>query len=58
MIDPAPIATFLVFVSAVLLLGLVAAVAGVTVALRETRRDRQQRSETIPTYYGRLHFAH
>ena len=26
--------------------------------LRETRRDRKARHESIPTYYGRLHFAH
>jgi hypothetical protein len=58
LIDPTAITTFLVFAVSVLVLGLVAGVAGVTVALRETRRDRQQRHETIPTYYGRLHFAH
>ena len=28
------------------------------VALRETRNDRMARRESIPTYYGRLHFAH
>lgn len=58
MIDSTAITTFLLFVSGVLLLGLVAGVTGVTFALRETRRDRQARSETIPAYYGRLHFAH
>jgi len=58
MIDPTPITTFLVFASAVLAVGFLALVACLTVGLRETRHDRQQRSETIPTYYGRLHFAH
>jgi hypothetical protein len=40
----------------------VAAVAIAAVALpatlRVTRSDRQARHESIPTYYGRLHFAH
>jgi hypothetical protein len=58
MIDPTPITTFLIFASAVLAVGLVATIAGLTLVLRETRHDRQQRHESIPAYYGRLHFAH
>ena len=55
LIDPTAAITLLVVVG-------IAAVAMAAVALpaslRETRRDRQSRHESIPTYYGRLHFAH
>jgi len=39
---------------AVVVLGIVA----LPPALRESRRDRVARRESIPAYYGRLHFAH
>ena len=48
-----------------LVVGGIAAVAAVALAavalpatLRVTRRDRHDRRESIPAYYGRLHFAH
>jgi hypothetical protein len=52
------VAPYLAFVGVVLLVGLVAVLAAAPVALREARRDRRARRESIPTYYGRLHFAH
>ena len=58
MIDPTPITTYLVFACAVLGLGFVVSLAVLTMALRETRHDRKDRHESIPAYYGRLHFAH
>ncbi|MGF9754153.1 hypothetical protein AAII07_03045 [Microvirga sp. 0TCS3.31] len=48
---------YLAFVGTVMVLGLVLALAVAPVALRETRTDRKARRESIPTYYGRLHFA-
>ncbi|MCF6376956.1 hypothetical protein L2K70_05015 [Nocardioides KLBMP 9356] len=36
----------------------VLAIVALPPALRESRRDRVARQESIPTYYGRLHFAH
>jgi hypothetical protein len=51
-------ALYLSFAGVALLVGLIATLAVAPVALRETRRDRQARRESIPTYYGRLHFAH
>jgi hypothetical protein len=33
------------------------AAVAVPATLRETRSDRVARRESIPTYYGRLHFA-
>jgi positive regulator of sigma E activity len=52
------IAPYLSFLGMVLLVGLVTVLAVAPLALRETRRDRRARHESIPTYYGRLHFAH
>ena len=52
------VAPYLAFVGMVLLVGLVTLLAVAPLALRETRRDRRARRESIPTYYGRLHFAH
>ena len=36
----------------------VLAAVALPAVLRGTRRDRQVRHESIPAYYGRLHFAH
>ncbi|MBD3948082.1 hypothetical protein [Nocardioides ganghwensis] len=52
------LAPYLSFVGVVLLVGLVTVLAVAPVAVREARRDRRARHESIPTYYGRLHFAH
>jgi hypothetical protein len=56
--DTTAVALYLSFVGVVLLVGLVAVLSVAPLALRETRRDRRARHESIPTYYGRLHFAH
>lgn len=56
--DLSATATYLSFAGAVLLVGLVTVLAAAPVVLRETRGDRKARRESIPTYYGRLHFAH
>ncbi len=57
LIDPTLVIGLLVVVG----LAAVAAVALAAVALpptlRSTRRDRRARHESIPSYYGRLHFA-
>jgi signal transduction histidine kinase len=58
LLDPAAAYTLLVVVVAAALAVVVLVAATMTVALRETRRDRVARHESIPTYYGRLHFAH
>ena len=58
MIDSAPITTYVVFLCAVLTIGLPVGLALMTMAFRETRSDRIARHESIPAYYGRLHFAH
>ncbi|PKH44387.1 hypothetical protein SAMN05192575_102460 [Nocardioides alpinus] len=55
--DPtAAIALLVVVVIAALAAVALAAVA-LPSTLRVTRRDRQARHESIPAYYGRLHFA-
>lgn len=49
---------YLAFAGTVIVLGLVLVLAVAPVALREARSDRKARRESIPAYYGRLHFAH
>ena len=49
---------YLAFAGPVIVLGLVVVLAVAPLALRETRSDRRSRHESIPAYYGRLHFAH
>lgn len=49
---------YLAFAGTVIVLGLVVVLAVAPLALRETRSDRRSRHESIPAYYGRLHFAH
>lgn len=56
-LDPTVVIPLLVVGVAALAAVVLAAVA-VPAALRETRLDRQTRHESIPAYYGRLHFAH
>lgn len=57
LIDPAAV-TFLLAVVTLAVLAVVVLVAtSLPGALRLTRRDRVARRESIPTYYGRLHFA-
>ncbi|SEB46043.1 hypothetical protein SAMN04489844_0156 [Nocardioides exalbidus] len=50
--------TLLVVVGIAALAAIAMAAVAVPATLRETRRDRVSRRESIPTYYGRLHFAH
>jgi hypothetical protein len=56
--DSTAITTYLVFVGVVSALALVLASVVLTLAFRETRRDRIARHESIPAYYGRGYFAH
>ncbi|HEX5918466.1 MAG TPA: hypothetical protein VFY76_11460 [Nocardioides sp.] len=57
-IDPTAVIALLVLVGTAALAALVLAAVAVPATLRETRLDRVARHESIPTYYGRLHFAH
>ena len=57
LLDSTAAGLYLAFVGTVIVLGLALALAVAPVALRETRTDRKARRESIPTYYGRLHFA-
>ena len=57
LIDTSAVITLLVVVGIAALAAVALAAVAVPDALRETRRDRQARHESIPTYYGRLHFA-
>lgn len=56
-IDPAAALTFLVIVGIAALAAVAMAVATLPATLAVTRRERLRRHESIPTYYGRLHFA-
>ncbi len=58
LLDPIAAIALLVLVGLAALAALVLALVAVPPALRETRGDRIARRESIPTYYGRLHFAH
>jgi hypothetical protein len=58
LIDPTAVTVLLVVVgvTALVVVGLLA--ASLVVGVRGARRDRLARHESIPAYYGRLHFAH
>jgi hypothetical protein len=58
LIDTSAVVTLLVLVGIAALAAITMAAIAVPATLRETRRDRVSRRESIPTYYGRLHFAH
>jgi hypothetical protein len=58
LLDPTAVITLLVVVGIAALAAVALAAVALPAALRETRRDRQTRRESIPAYYGRLHFAH
>ena len=58
LLDPVAAIALLVLVGVAALAALVLALVAVPPALRETRSDRIARRESIPAYYGRLHFAH
>lgn len=57
-IDSSAVLTLLVVTGIAALAAVVLAVAVLPAALRATRSDRMARHESIPAYYGRLHFAH
>jgi hypothetical protein len=56
--DPTVAIALLVVVGIAAVAAIVLAAVAVPATLRETRSDRMARRESIPTYYGRLHFAH
>lgn len=58
LIDPAAVISLMVVVGLAALAALTMAAVALPATLRTTRSDRQARRESIPTYYGRLHFAH
>lgn len=58
LLDPTPVLVFFVVVLAVAAVALALVAVALPEALRSTRRDRLARRESIPAYYGRLHFAH
>jgi hypothetical protein len=58
LIDPTAVITLLVVVGIAALAAIALAAVAIPATLRETRTDRRGRHESIPTYYGRLHFAH
>lgn len=58
LIDPAAVITLLVVVGIAAVAAIAMAAVVLPATLRVTREDRQARRESIPAYYGRLHFAH
>ena len=58
LLDPTAITVLLVVVGLAALASLVLVAVALPAALRSTRADRVTRHESIPAYYGRLHFAH
>jgi hypothetical protein len=58
LIDPTAVTFLLVVVGIAALAAVVLAAVALPATLRVTRRDRRARRESIPAYYGRLHFAH
>ena len=57
-IDSTAALTLLVITGIAALAAVVMALAVLPGTLRVTRSDRMARHESIPAYYGRLHFAH
>lgn len=58
LIDPTAVLTLLVVVGVAVLAAVVMAAVALPSTLSVTRRERKSRHESIPAYYGRLHFAH
>lgn len=56
-LDPTVVITLLVVVSLAALAAVVLAVVALPPTLSVTRRERLARHESIPVYYGRLHFV-
>jgi hypothetical protein len=57
LLDPTAVTVLLVVVSLAALAVVALLATALTVGLRSTRRDRLARHESIPAYYGGLHFA-
>ena len=57
LIDPTVVIALMVVVGLAAVAATALAAVAVPATLRETRSDRMARRESIPTYYGRLHFA-
>ena len=57
-VDPTAAIALLVVVGVAALAAVALAVVALPATLRETRTDRIARRESIPAYYGKLHFAH
>ena len=57
-LDPTAVIALLVATGLAALAAVVLTLAVLPATVRETRSDRMARRESIPTYYGRLHFAH
>ena len=58
LLDPTVVIALMVVIGIAALASVVLAAIALPSAIRATRRDRQVRHESIPAYYGRLHFAH
>lgn len=58
LIDPIAVTFLLVVVGLAAVAAVALAALALPATLRVTRRDRHARRESIPAYYGRLHFAH
>ena len=58
LIDPAAVIALVVLTGIAALTAVALAAVALPATFRVTRRDRMARRESIPTYYGRLHFAH
>jgi hypothetical protein len=56
--DPTVAIALLVVVGIAAVAAIVLAAIVLPATLRETRSERKARRESIPAYYGRLHFAH
>jgi hypothetical protein len=58
LLDPAAVTFLLVVVGIAALAAVTLAAVALPATLRVARLDRRTRRESIPAYYGRLHFAH
>jgi len=58
LLDPTAVTALLVVVGTAALAAVALAAIALPATFRVTRRDRMDRHESIPAYYGRLHFAH
>lgn len=58
LLDPTVVYSFLALVVVLAVAAIALVATTLPAALRETRTDRIARRESIPAYYGRLHFAH